>query len=147
MNSEKKASNVARVFKWTLIGTLMLVFVAIAIPNFVKVRTVRSFDTCMFNQMWLQKAKIEWAAANKKMGDDSPTLSELAPFLQKVKPMWINQAVDVSDLTISEITNKVMQCPGNGIHSPGTVSGRPSCSLPWKQWDEKLYSGIYSNRL
>ena len=45
---------------------------AIAIPNFVKARTLSQRNACIANMKQMHGAKASWALENKKNGGDTP---------------------------------------------------------------------------
>ena len=82
---------------------------AIAIPNFVKARSTAQKNACITNLRQIAAAKQQWALENKKADTDTPTKTDLLPFLT-------NQQFPV--------------CPGKGDYTINPVSTPPQCSLP-----------------
>src|SRR6266850_1968484 len=82
---------------------------AIAIPNFVKARTVAQTQACRANLRSIQAAKQSWAVDNKKKAIDSPSETELFG------------------------ANRYMQdeprCPAGGSYSLNSVGEEPTCSF------------------
>src|ERR1700720_3953343 len=54
---------------------------AIAIPNFVHSRTVAQMNTCISNLRCIDGAKQEWAFEERKQDTDTPSGSDLQPYL------------------------------------------------------------------
>ena len=79
----------------------------IAIPNFVKARTVSQQNACINNLRQLDAAKQQWALENNKKAGDEPTKENLLPYLRG----WPN-------------------CPQGGEYHIGTVGENPTCSIP-----------------
>ena len=82
---------------------------AIAIPNFVKARTMAQTQACRSNLRQIQIAKQSWAADNKKKAADLPTETELfgANHYMQAEP----------------------QCPSGGTYSLNSVGEEPTCSF------------------
>lgn len=88
-----------------IIGVLM----AIAIPNFIKVRTTTQKNACMNNLRQIDAAKDQWALENAKALTDTP--------------------VD-SDLIGSDKFLKLMPtCPANGRYTYNDMSTHSTCSV------------------
>ncbi len=83
---------------------------AIAIPNFVKARTMAQRNACISNLQQIDNAKMQWALENKKPDTAVPTIEELDSLL-KTKP----------------------QCPAGGVYTINAVGEKPSCSIPSHQ--------------
>jgi len=80
---------------------------AIAIPNFVKARTVSQENACINNLRQLDAAKQEWALEKSKKSTDTPIMDDLKPYLPKI-PL----------------------CPAGGDYTLNTVGEPPECSIP-----------------
>ena len=80
---------------------------AIAIPNFVRARTVSQENACINNLRQIDAAKQQWALENGKKATDTPTKADLLPFLRS----W-------------------PVCPQGGTYTIGPVSEQPTCSIP-----------------
>jgi hypothetical protein len=83
---------------------------AIAIPNFVKARTVSQQNACINNLRQIDGAKNEWALEKGKKNGDVPTKEDLLPYLSK----W-------------------PACPQGGTYIINAVGEKPTCSIPGHQ--------------
>jgi hypothetical protein len=83
---------------------------AIAIPNFVKARTVSQENACINNLRQIDAAKQEWALEKGKKTGDVPDKEDLLPYLRS----W-------------------PVCPSGGIYTIGAVGEKPTCSIPGHQ--------------
>ena len=79
---------------------------AIAIPNFVKARTVAQENACINNLRQLDSAKQQWALENKKPANAVPTKADLMPYLSR----W-------------------PVCPQGGTYTIGSMTEPPSCNI------------------
>lgn len=88
---------------------VVVVMVAIAIPNFVKAKTGGNSPNCIANLKQIDGAILQWAFENKKEDTDVPDLAAAAHYLKGgVMPV----------------------CPQGGSYSAGpTVKDVPTCSL------------------
>jgi Tfp pilus assembly protein PilE len=82
---------------------------AIAIPNFVKARSVSQRKACIANLRQIDTAKAAWALEEKKTVADTPADADLFG-------------------TASYIRDKP-ECPANGVYTLNAVDSRPTCSL------------------
>jgi len=103
---------------FTLVEIMIVVAIigllaAIAIPNFVKARTVSQKNACIANLKQIQGAKATWALENKKVDTDTPVDADLfgAAAYIRTKP----------------------ECPGGGAYTLNNVATDPSCSLAGSQ--------------
>jgi hypothetical protein len=87
---------------------ILPMFLAIAIPNFVKARQVAQTNACVNSLRQIEGAKQTWALENKKTATDTPTRQDLAPYLGQGWPT----------------------CPAGGTYSPNSVQEKPTCSIP-----------------
>ncbi len=86
-----------------IIGMLL----AIAIPNYVRARGVAEKTACINNLRELDGAKQQWALENQKVDTDTPTESDLRPYLREGMPT----------------------CPAGGTYSLNAINVDPACSL------------------
>jgi general secretion pathway protein G len=82
---------------------------AIALPAFAKAKSKAQKVACINNLRQIADAKQQWALENKKADTDTPTKTDLLPFLK-------NQQFPV--------------CPGKGDYTINPFSTPPQCSLP-----------------
>jgi len=82
---------------------------AIAVPNFVKARDTAQHNSCISNLRLIDVAKQQWAVDNKKQNTDTPTWSDLKPYLGR------NGAMPA--------------CPQGGTYTIGSVGEKPTCSI------------------
>ena len=54
---------------------------AIAIPNFVRARTVAQQSMCINNLRIIEGAKGQWALEHQKKNTDTPTAQDLTPYM------------------------------------------------------------------
>ncbi len=102
-NSSQSYANVALLAPVFTVGMLS----AIAIPNFVKARTVSQENACINNLRQLDAAKNEWALEKGKKAGDVPTQEDLLHYLRS----W-------------------PVCPSGGTYSINAVGEPPTCSVP-----------------
>ena len=96
------------------LGIAVAIFViplmlAIAIPNFVKARATAQRISCINNLRQIDGAKKSWALQNQKQASDTPTASDLAPFL---------------------MGGHLPQCPAGGDYKINAVGDNATCSIP-----------------
>ena len=88
---------------------IVLLDVAIIIPNFLEPRSVSSTSACVANLKKIEKAKQRWASENNKKPTDIPSDNDLfgdgLPI--RVKP----------------------QCPAEGTYNLGAVNEKPICTI------------------
>jgi hypothetical protein len=80
---------------------------AIAIPNFTRARATSQENACINNLRLIDSAKQRWALEKNKTSTDTPTMSDLLPYL-----------------------NKAPVCPKGGAYTIGPVGEKPTCSVP-----------------
>ncbi|MGD0744940.1 MAG: hypothetical protein ABSA45_07280 [Verrucomicrobiota bacterium] len=83
---------------------------AVAIPNFVKARSVSQQNACINNLRQIDAAKNEWALEKGKTAPDIPTREDLLPYVRR----W-------------------PVCPAGGTYAIGRVDEKPTCSIPGHQ--------------
>src|SRR6266700_2343712 len=82
---------------------------AIAIPNFIKARDTAQINACINNLRRIDGAKQQWALEKQKQPTDTPTESDLAPYLKDAQ---------------------MLKCPAGGDYKINSVSEQPTCSIP-----------------
>jgi len=80
---------------------------AIAIPNFIKARTVSQENACINNLRQIDAAKQQWALEKGKQATDVPTWDDLKPYL-----------------------GRIPHCPAGGTYTINAVGVAPQCSIP-----------------
>jgi hypothetical protein len=83
-------------------------FVAIAIPNFVKAKETAQRNACINNLRQIDAAKLQWALEQNKDDGDPVAETALTVFLNGRMPV----------------------CPAGGTYSIDVVGEPPSCSIP-----------------
>jgi hypothetical protein len=112
MNSPHDKSSDDRVIEWIIIGLALVIFAAIAIPNFIKARSASSANACINNLRQID------AAANQFALEKGKTKSEV-----------INYANDLTPYLKFNSSGKIPPCPAGGTYYIGKVGDTPSCSL------------------
>ncbi len=128
-----------------LVMLVIVVLAAIAIPNFMKARTTRSFNSCQFSLMWVEKSKRDWAKQNNKAPDTTPTVSDLAPHLTKTTPIWNNR--NQTDAAKRLRPDPAALPVGMGCKFLiGRVGEPPTCSVHSTLWEETTFQEYYGKR-
>ena len=95
--------------KQILVGIpLILLLLAIAIPNFVKSRETLSTNACANNLKWIDSAKKQWAIEKQKTTNDVPTWDDLTPYIAG---------------------HSTPDCPSKGVYTIGRIGVPPTCSI------------------
>jgi hypothetical protein len=95
----------SRTFKTLAVAVpVTVLFLAIAVPNFVKSRSVISMNACANNLRCIEGAKKEWAVQHNAT-NATPTEADLLPFLPgrpaTLFPACPSEANTPSDLRVS----------------------------------------------
>ena len=91
---------------------VILILLAVAIPNFTPPRTTVSLNSCAVNLTWFQKAKVKWAYDLNKPDTAVATEEDLAPILMSIG---------------ARITHP--SCPSGGTYTLGPVTEPVRCSV------------------
>ncbi|HTY89493.1 MAG TPA: hypothetical protein VMB80_18735 [Candidatus Acidoferrum sp.] len=82
---------------------------AIAIPNFIKARTVSQKNACINHLGQIDAAKQQWALEKGKSSTDVPTFDDIKVYL---------------------VHERLPQCPAGGTYLLNAVGQPPTCSIP-----------------
>jgi prepilin-type N-terminal cleavage/methylation domain-containing protein len=116
----KKTIEASRLAAFTLVEIMIVVAIigllaAIAIANFMYVRSTSQANACINNMHQIDGAVTEWALEKgKKTGDPAPSLiTDLTPYIK------LNSS------------GSIPSCPAGGSYTMGTVGAIPqiTCSL------------------
>jgi prepilin-type N-terminal cleavage/methylation domain-containing protein len=116
----KKTIEASRLAAFTLVEIMIVVAIigllaAIAISNFMYVRSTSQANACINNMHQIDGAVTEWALEKgKKTGDPAPSLiTDLTPYIK------LNSS------------GSIPSCPAGGSYTMGTVGAIPqiTCSL------------------
>ena len=105
-----------RMSGFTLVEIMIVVAVigllaVIAVPNFVKARSVSQTDACINNLRQIDSAKHQWALENNQPASATPSQATLTPYLGRGSAgVWTT-------------------CPANGSYVINDVSTAPTCNL------------------
>jgi len=88
-------------------------FSAVIVPNFVRAKLAKSSNACANNLRQIVSAKQQRVLENNKLPVDTPSESEIAPYLRG---------------------KKLPVCPGGGVYSIGKVAENPQCSISTSTW-------------
>jgi len=107
LNTSKKSG-------FTLVEIMIVVAIigllaAIAIPNFVKARTLSQKNACIANLKQIEGAKATWALENKKVNSDVP--------------------VDTDRFGGDKYIREKPACPGGGTYTLLAVDVKPTCTV------------------
>ena len=95
--------------EWVIVGVVLLVLAAIAIPNFVHARETKCLNSIGNNLRIIEGAKEQWAGENRKMRDDPVSLSELTAYFKG---------------------NKIPESAGGEVYSVTTVGALAQAVFP-----------------
>jgi len=92
-----------------IVVAIIALLAAIAIPNFVKARSVSQKSACIANLKQIEGAKATWAMEIKKTNTDTPADTDL-----------------YGSTTYIRIAPS---CPANGTYTINQVDAKPTCSF------------------
>jgi competence protein ComGC len=98
-----------RILKVLLYVPLLIVLIAVAIPNFVRAKATTCKNACVNILRQIDGAKAQYALESKSEKGAVVTADQISPFLKG---------------------GKVEKCPGDGIILVGLVGENPTCSIP-----------------
>src|SRR5712664_3971854 len=107
-----------RTAAFTLVEIMIIVAIigllaSIAVPNFVRARTISQQNACINNLRQIDGASQTWALENKKTSGDPYTLSVIKPYIKM------------------DNAGNIPACPAGGTYAAGTaVSNAPTCTIP-----------------
>ncbi len=102
----------------TIVVAIIGLLATIAVPNFVKARTLTQSDACINNLRQVDSAKQQWALENNQPPSATPTQPAVRPYIGRGSVgVWPT-------------------CPANGSYTINPVSSQPTCNiashaLPW----------------
>lgn len=106
---QRKRQNAFTILEIMIVVSIIALLAVIAIPSFVRARTTSEKSSCLNNLREIDGAKQQWALENNKVNGDSPSTTDLGPYLKH---------------------NAVPECPGGGGYTIGDVGEQPLCSIP-----------------
>jgi len=84
---------------------------AIAVPNFVRARTISQQNACINNLRLIDGAKQQWALEYRKQATDTPTMQDLRTYVGHGP------------------NGELPTCPASGVYKVGAVGEKPTCSI------------------
>ena len=108
-NGNKSMASTAVILPAVAVGGLLA---AIAIPNFVRARTVSQQNACISNLRIIDGAKQQWALEYKKQRTDTPTAQDITPYMGRGP------------------AGQFPVCPQGGTYIIGSIGEQPRCSIP-----------------
>jgi hypothetical protein len=91
---------------------VILLLLAIAIPNFIKSHATISMSACANNLRQIDNAKKEWALKNQKTIHDTPTWDDLRLYFTPGHPI-----------------KGLPSCPAGGVYTIGSIGEPARCSI------------------
>ncbi|MGH7952612.1 MAG: type II secretion system protein [Limisphaerales bacterium] len=113
----KATKNLRKKAGFTLVEIMIVVaiiglLVAIAIPNFVRVRATAQANACINNLRQIDSAASQWALENSKKSTDNVAYpDDISPYIKLNKD------------------GQLPGCPAGGTYATTTVAAHPTCSL------------------
>src|SRR3982751_4874877 len=94
-----------------IVGAIIGLLAAIAIPNFVPPRPTSQQNACINNLRQIDGGIQQWALETKQASGATVTLSNVKPYVKLTS------------------ASNLPSCPANGTYAVTTVSVNPTCSL------------------
>jgi type II secretory pathway pseudopilin PulG len=94
-----------------IVGAIIGLLATIAVPNFVKARTVSENDTCINNLRQIDSAKQQWALENDQPPTAMPAQGSVSPYIGRGS------------------VGRWPTCPANGSYTINAVSTAPMCTV------------------
>jgi len=131
-----RSAPIMRTFiKLLLLFSIGGVVVISAFTNYLASHQTASLHSCYFNQMWIERAKAQWAHDNHKSDTDVPTEAEVLDYMRRITPMWcgvkfpqfpnikaIPTCFSTSEKYILRAVGERVRCPMTGkVHEWGGV--------------------------
>ena len=109
MDTPQKKSSVGRIIERVIASVLIIGFLAVVVPNFIRARNTSAKNSCINNLRQIDSGKQQWALENRKETNDIPTEADVANYLKN---------------------NTFPVCPHGGTYTIGRVDEDPKCSFP-----------------
>lgn len=91
-----------------VVVAIIALLIAIAVPNFIKIRSNAQTKTCVANLGQIESAKQIWGLENQKITGDGTLESDLVPTYIKKAPA----------------------CPSGGVYDYKPIGQNPTCTTP-----------------
>jgi hypothetical protein len=123
MNVFKSKSSFGRIVRWIIAGVVVIGFLAIGFPRFLRARNTHATNSCINWLRQIDGAKQQWALENKQVDTALPSSDDVCMYLKN---------------------NNYPRCPGGGKYTIGQVNEDPTCSLGIPVWPDSLFFGSNS---
>ena len=131
----RSAPNMRTFIKLVLLLGIGGVIIICAVGNYVRSHQTASLHSCYFNQMWIERAKAQWAHDNHKTSTDVPTEAEVLDYMRRITPRWcgvkfpqfpnikaIPTCFNTTDKYILRAVGERVRCPmAEKVHEWGNV--------------------------
>ncbi len=85
---------------------------AIAVPNFIRARTIAQKNMCVNNLRTIDGSKQQWALENAKNESATPTATDIIPYLGR------------------NSSGAMLLCPNGGTYEINVLTNPPTCTIP-----------------